>query len=176
MKAQATASAIRATITVTEARDLANLARDAQAMGIAIPERLTDALALLDYARVEVQHRQTRKRLDKQAVRDAEQRRRDRERHDFIDGFSVSAVRADYADCSPDPDSRQWVDIALKDVLSRPIPDQCEIRRGVWKVRIYRRDEDDRIISDADCTETPDPAEITPLARRLIALVEQVPA
>ncbi|WP_347269876.1 hypothetical protein [Rhizorhabdus histidinilytica] len=170
MKVTSTASAIRATFTVTEARELVTLARDAAAHGLFLSDRLTDMIALLDCARHDVQMKQAVKRADRNAAKVAEQRRRERERYFVIDDLSVSAIRADYADASTDPDFRLWVDLILSEALNKPLPDQCEIRRDVWCVRVVRPATgfDPSQIIGSDCTETADPAEIRTVAERLI--------
>nr|WP_047168866.1 hypothetical protein [Sphingomonas sp. Y57] len=170
MKATTTSSAIRATMTATEAREIATAIRDARCLGAPIAERLIEIAALLEMKAEDVRWTQARKRADREAVAEAERRRRERERHFVIDDLSVSAIRADYADASTDPDFRLWVDLILSEALNKPLPDQCEIRRDVWCVRVVRpaADFEPSQIIGSDCTETADPAEIAAVADRLI--------
>lgn len=170
MRTQAMASAIRATMSAAEAADLVTLARDAEGLGVAMSARLADTIALLDCARYDVQQKQAVKRADRRRIQDAEKRRRAREHHASLGEFNLSAERGDYADISRLPDFRLWSDMALREACGEPLPEQCEIRRDVWRVRVTRSrpGEDFEIIGSA-CTETSDRAEIKPLAENLIA-------
>ncbi|KAH2775784.1 hypothetical protein KXW38_001097, partial [Aspergillus fumigatus] len=69
------------------------------------------------------------------------QDRRARERQFMLgDRYSVMASRADYADASSDPDARQWVDLVFHEIMQRPLPDQYELRRDVWRVHVVQLD------------------------------------
>src|SRR3546814_15731338 len=79
--------------------------------------------------------KQAMKRAEKDRVTRIEQDRRARERQFMLgDRYSVMASRADYADASSDPDARQWVDLVFHEIMQRPLPDQYELRRDVWRV------------------------------------------
>lgn len=158
-------------MSATEASELITLARDAEALGLRLSQRLAETIALLDCTAHSVRMTQARKRADRDALKRAEQRRKDREQYFMIDDFSVMATRADYADISSDPDFRLWVDVLLQECLSRPLPDQCEIRRDVWLVRVVQvgdRLGDSNVMVGSDCTDSAVPAEIRPLAVKLI--------
>lgn len=89
------------------------------------------------------------------------------------DRYSVMASRADYADASSDPDARQWVDLVFHEIMQRPLPDQYELRRDVWRVHVVQLDGGTLgAVVGGDCTQTADPAEITSVAEQLIAHFE----
>jgi hypothetical protein len=171
MKAQATAIAVRATMSPTECSEIVTLARDAERLGLHLSPRLMDMIALLDCTAHSVRMRQASKRAERKLADDAERRRRDREEYFMIDDFSVMASRADYADVSRDPDFRLWVDVILQECLNKPLPDQCEIRRDVWLVRVVQLIPGQPLggIVGHDCTKTAERREIGAVARRLIA-------
>ncbi|WP_204305032.1 hypothetical protein, partial [Stenotrophomonas maltophilia] len=71
------------------------------------------------------------------------------------------------------PDTRQWVDLAFHEIMQRPLPDQCEIRRDVWLVRVVQLDGGTYSAAiGSDCTATARLDEIRPIAERLIARFE----
>src|SRR3546814_11107296 len=85
------------------------------------------------------------------------------------DRYSVMASRADYADASSDPDARQWVDLVFHEIMHRPLPDQYELRRDVWRVQVVQLEGCTLgAVGGGDCTQTADPAEIAYLATQLI--------
>src|SRR3546814_5220043 len=78
------------------------------------------------------------------------------------------ASRADYADASSDPDARQWVDLVFHEIMQRPLPDQYELRRDVWRVHVVQLDGGTLgAVVGGDCTQTADPAEIASVAEQL---------
>ncbi|ABQ68573.1 hypothetical protein Swit_2214 [Rhizorhabdus wittichii RW1] len=177
MKVTSTASSIRAIFTATEVRDLVYLAEDAARRGMPISERLTDAIADLDQARRTVEAKRASKRYEKQRAQDAERRLRELHHYAMIGDYAVMATRADYADLSSDPDHRLWADVMMREILNKPLPDQCEIRRDAWLVRVTRPVPGDIGESvGSDCTETSERAEIATVAERLIGRHAQVPA
>ena len=171
MKVTSTASAVRASMSPSEISDLQLVIDYATSAGYYIPPRVPDMIAALSIGASNVRAAQAAKRAEKDYTKRIETERRARERHFLIgDHYSVMASRADYADISSDPDWRHWVDLVLQEVMSKPIPAQCEIRRDVWCVRVVRLNAD--TLSDivgSDCTETADPDEIRPIAEKLIA-------
>lgn len=173
MRVTSTASAIRATMSPAEIGDLQLVIDYATSAGHYIPPRVPDLIAALGLAASDVRMKQAAKRAEKDYAKRVEQQRHEREHHSIVGDYSINASRADYADISSDPDWRHWVDLVLQEVMNKPIPPQCEIRRDVWCVRVVRLNRD--ALSDivgSDCTETADTAEIRPLAEKLIACWE----
>lgn len=171
MKVSNTTSSVRAQMTAAEAREIVDLVEQARLANVYVPQRLIDAAALLDIRAGAVRAAQADKAAQRDRAKRAEEERRARERQFMIgDGYSVMASRGDYADISSDPDLRQWVDLVLQEILSRPIPEQCEIRRDVWIVRVVRLTPGDwgGMIVGSDCTATNKPGEIEQLARAII--------
>lgn len=171
MKVSNTASSVRAQMTAAEAREIVDLVERARLSNIYVPQRLIDAATLLEIRAGDVRAAQADKAAQRDRAKRVEAERRDRERQFMIgEGYSVMASRGDYADVSSEPDFRQWVDLVLQEILSRPIPDQCEIRRDVWIVRVVRLTPGDwgGIIVGSDCTATNNPEEIEQLARAII--------
>lgn len=164
------ASALRVTMSPSEAADIIQLADRATLAGVELPSRLPEMLAQLSLCSGEVRRKQSAKRAEREYVKQIEADRRDRERYFMVgEHFSVIATRADYADVTSDPDSRVWVDVAFQGFLSKPIPDQCEIRREVWLVRVVQLlDRSAKASVGVDCTETSDDSEIRQVADRLI--------
>ncbi len=171
MKITSTSSSVRAHMTAAEAREIIDLVERARLAHLYVPQRLIDTAALLDIRAGEVRAAHAAKAAQRDRAKRAEDERRARERQFMIgDGYSVMASRGDYADISSDPDLRQWVDLVLQEILSRPIPDQCEIRRDVWIVRVVRLTPGDwgGMIVGSDCTATNDAEEIEQLALAII--------
>ena len=174
MKISSTASAVRAIFSPTEIADLQFVIEAAERAGHYMPARVPSIIAALATSADSVRTKQAMKRAEKDRARRIEQDRRDRERQFMMgDQYSVMASRADYADVSRDPDTRQWVDLVFHEIMQRPLPDQCEIRRDVWLVRVVQLDGGTfSSVVGCDCTVTPDPAEITSIAEQLIARSE----
>ena len=135
-KAAPMANAVRATITVLDAEDLAHLIQDAKKSGLYVPARLVEAVEAIRVAACQVRSTRAAKRAEREAIAAYDRGRRERERHFLIGGFSILAVRGDYVDVSTDPDTQLWVDYEMREFLNRPIPDQSEIRRDCWLVRV----------------------------------------
>jgi hypothetical protein len=174
MKISNTASAVRATFTPTEIADLQYVIEAAERAGHDMPARVPTIIAALASSADDVRFKQAMKRAEKDRVKRIEQERRDRQQQFMIgDDFSVMASRADYADAARDPDTRQWVDLAFHEIMQRPLPDQCEIRRDVWLVRVVQLDGGTYSAAiGSDCTATARLDEIRPIAERLIARFE----
>src|SRR3546814_7571348 len=104
----------------------------------------------------DVRMKQAMKRAEKDRVTRTEQDRRARERQFMLgDRYSVMASRADYADASSDPDARQWVDLVFHEIMQRPLPDQYELRRDVWRVHVVQLDGGTLgAVVGGDCTQT----------------------
>ena len=182
MKMQAMASALRCTLSPTEADDIAALAHRAEAQGIDIPYRLTETLAMFSVGAFEVRQNQSRKR----AVRDSEKRReaerRAHEHHAMLGDFNITADLGDFIDSASSPDYSVWADLSLMEAVGDPIPEQREIRRNVWRVRVswnrpgelppgeYRT-----VFVGTGCTDAADRAQIDAVATQIIAKW-QVPA
>ncbi len=170
MKVQPQSASIRITMSASEAARLATICRDAATLGAFLTESDQALVAQLDRAAADVRMNQHRRRADRQATERAESRRREREAFGQLDGCNWTAVRADYADAARDPDFRQWVDIDVAAAIGRPSPDQCEIRRDVWLVRVTRPIPGDiSSIIGSDCTESADRRAIEPLVRSMLA-------
>lgn len=171
MKVTSTASAVRVTMSPTEIRDLELVIEAAKRLGAHFPARIPDMIAALSIGAADVRAKQSAKRAEKDYTKRIEQERRARERYFMIgDHYSITAARADYADVSTDPDYQIWVDLQLREILSKPIPEQCEIRRDAWLVRVVRLNADALgDIAGSECTQTGDDAEIRPIAEKLIA-------
>lgn len=174
MKISNTASAVRATFTPTEIADLRFVIEAAERAGHYMPARVPNIIAALANSADDVRMRQAMKRAEKDRAKRIEQERRDRERHFLIgEEYSVMASRADYADAATNPDERQWVDLVFHEIMQRPLPAQCEIRRDVWLVRVVQLDGGTfGAAVGCDCTETFDPAGIRPVAERMIGRFE----
>lgn len=170
MKISSTASAVRATFTPTEIADLQFVIEAAERAGHYMPARVPNIIAAPARSADDVRMKQAMKRAEKDRVKWIEQERRDRERQFLIgEDYSVMASRADYADAARDPDARQWVELLFHEIMQRPLPDQCEIRRDVWLVRVVQLDGGTvGPVVGCDCTETANPAEISTVAERMI--------
>ena len=141
---------------------------------VRISARVLNIMAALARSADDVRMKQAMKRAEKDRVTRIEQDRRARERQFMLgDRYSVMASRADYADASSDPDARQWVDLVFHEIMQRPLPDQYELRRDVWRVHVVQLDGGTLgAVVGGDCTQTADPAEITSVAEQLIARFE----
>ncbi|WP_226998748.1 hypothetical protein [Tardibacter chloracetimidivorans] len=146
----------------------------AERAGHYMPARVPNIMAALTRGADDVRMKQAMKRAEKDRVTRIEQDRRGRERQFMLgDRYSVMASRADYADASSDPDARQWVDLVFHEIMQRPLPDQYELRRDVWRVHVVQLDGGTLgAVVGGDCTQTADPAEITSVAEQLIARFE----
>lgn len=175
MKIGNTASAVRATFTPTEIADLQFVIEAAQRAGHYMPARVPNIIAALASSADDVRMKQAMKRAEKDRATRIEKDRRDRERQFLIGAdYSVMASRADFADAARDPDTRQWVDLAFQEIMQRPLPDQCEIRRDVWLVRVVKLDGGTYSAAiGSDCTASASPDEIRPVAERMIERFEQ---
>ncbi|AMK20828.1 hypothetical protein [Sphingobium sp. MI1205] len=156
MKISNTASAVRVTLSPTEISDLQFVIEAAECAGHYMPARVPSIIAALTRSADDVRMKQAMKRAEKDRVTRIEKDRRARERQFVIgDDYSVMASRADYADAARDPDMRQWVDLAFHEIMQRPLPDQCEIRRDVWLVRVVQLDGGTYSAAiGSDCTAT----------------------
>lgn len=164
------ANAVRAALSPAEADDMATLVRDARQFGLYVSPRVAEAIGLIQRAASEVRGRQAAKRAERDLAKRIEQAQRDRERHFMIGGFCVAALRGDYVDLSTDPDRRIWADYALRDFLNKPIPDQSEIRRDCWLVRVTLPQPDTLSeIVGSDCTEDGNADAVHALANRIIS-------
>ncbi|SCW93618.1 hypothetical protein SAMN02927924_04368 [Sphingobium faniae] len=174
MKISSTASAVRATFTPTEIADLQFVIEAAERAGHNMPARVPNIIAALARSADDVRMKQAMKRAEKDRIKRIEQERRDRERQFLIgEDYSVMASRADYADAARDPDAHQWVDLVFHEIMQRPLPEQCEIRRDVWLVRVLQLDGGTLgAVVGSDCTETADPSQIRPVAEQMIACFE----
>ncbi|KQO57691.1 hypothetical protein [Sphingomonas sp. Leaf257] len=169
-KANPMANAIRVTVSTAEADDFTNLLRDARQFGLHVSPRLAEAVSLIATAAREVRGRKFAKQAERDYAKRIEQERRDRERHFMIGGFCVAAIRGDYVDLSSDPDSHLWADHALREVLNKPIPEQSEIRRDCWLVRVTLPQPDTLSeIVGSDCTEDSNADAVHALANRVIS-------
>lgn len=175
VKSQPMASAVRLTLSPAEADDWLNLVETARRAGLDLPSRLSAMMSQLSSCAADVRRKQSAKRAEREYVRRLEADRKDRERYFMIgDNYSVIAARADYADTTSDPDNRVWVDLAFQGYLNREIPDQCEIRRNVWLVRVVQLvDRSINSMVGIDCTHTSDPDDIRAVADGLISDWEQ---
>lgn len=174
MKVSNTASAVRATLSPTEISELQFVIEAAERAGHYMSARVPYIIAALASSADDVRMKQAIKRAEKDRAKRIEQDRRARNRQFMLgDRYSVMASRADFADTASDPDIRQWVDLAFHEIMRRPLPDQCEIRRDVWLVRVVQLNGNtfDAVVG-SDCTETSNPAEINSLAEQLIARFE----
>lgn len=174
MKVSNTASAVRATLSPSEISELQFVIEAAARAGHYMPARVPNLIAALTRSADDVRMRQAMKHAEKDRVKRIEQDRRARDRQ-FMQGdrYSVMASRADFADAASDPDMRQWVDLAFHEIMRRPLPDQCEIRRDVWLVRVVQLNGGTfGAVVGSDCTETSNPIEINSLAEQLIARFE----
>ena len=169
-----TASAVRVTLSPTEISDLQFVIEAAERAGHYMPARVPNIMAALTRSADDVRMKQAMKRAEKDRVTRIEQDRRARERQFMLgDRYSVMASRADYADASSDPDARQWVDLVFHEIMQRPLPDQYELRRDVWRVHVVQLDGGTLgAVVGGDCTQTADPAEIASVAEQLIARFE----
>ena len=174
MKISNTATAVRVTLSPTEISDLQFVIEAAERAGHYMPARVLNIMAVLTRSADDVRMKQAMKRAEKDRVTRIEQDRRARERQFMLgDRYSVMASRADYADASSDPDARQWVDLVFHEIMQRPLPDQYELRRDVWRVHVVQLDGGTLgAVVGGDCTQTADPAEITSVAEKLIAHFE----
>ena len=150
---------------------MAQMRRDHQE---AMASGVLNIMAALTRSADDVRMKQAMKRAEKDRVTRIEQDRRARERQFMLgDRYSVMASRADYADASSDPDARQWVDLVFHEIMQRPLPDQYELRRDVWRVHVVQLDGGTLgAVVGGDCTQTADPAEIASVAEQLIARFE----
>ena len=137
MKVQPMATSLRVTLSPGEVESLSQLGHDAELVGLHVPPALAEMLARLRAGASDVRHRQAAKRAERDYQKRQEEYRASRERHLQVgDQFSAWAIRTDVADISADPDRMQWVDLPVYESIGKPIPDQCEIRRDVWLVRV----------------------------------------
>ncbi|WP_314371720.1 hypothetical protein [Sphingomonas paucimobilis] len=174
MKISNTASAVRVTLSPTEISDLQFVIEAAERAGHYIPPPVPHNKAAGSRSAAQFRKKKAQKRAEKNSVTRIEQDRRARERQFMLgDRYSVMASRADYADASSDPDARQWVDLVFHEIMQRPLPDQYELRRDVWRVHVVQLDGGTLgAVVGGDCTQTADPAEITSVAGQLIARFE----
>jgi len=174
MKVTNTSTQVRAAMSPAEIADLQSVIHAADRAGVSIPGRVSEIVAALSIAASDVRSRQRAKVAEKHYAAEAERQRLSRERQFMIgDRYSVMASRADYADISSDPDAHHWVDLILQEVLNKPIPAQCEIRRDVWCVRVVRLNAN--MLGDvvgSDCSQTSDVSEIRLVAESLIRRFE----
>lgn len=177
MKISNTASAVRATFTPTEVADLQFVIDAAQRAGHYMPARVPEIIAALAKSADDVRMTRAIKRAEKDRIKRDDEERRARERYFMIgDDYSVTANLSDYADLTNDPDQRQWTDLFFHAAMNRTMPDQCEIRRNVWLVRVIRLDCGSMsAIVGSNCTEGASADEIAPLAEQLIAAFESRP-
>src|SRR3546814_10134620 len=107
----------------------------------------------------------------KDRVTRIKQYRRARERQFMLgDRYRVMASRADYADASSDADARQWVDLVFHEIMQRPLPDQYELRRDVWRVHVVQLAGGTLgAVVGGDCTQTAAPAELPFVAELSLA-------
>lgn len=177
MKAQAMASAVRLTLTRTELHTILNLARFGKDALAERPDLRLDArqeavanalIEHLELALADIRLKQAARTNRRNDEKFAEQRRREREHHGEVDGWRVIGFLGDWADKSTDPDYRLWVDANNPDSV---LPDQCEIRRNVWRIYLTRghASDDSLQVLRGDCTQTADRAEIKFVAKRIIA-------
>lgn len=170
MKMQAMSKGLRLTITAREARNMRTLLeRGAEAMGVFAPDDVSDMLAMLDIGIHEVTTKQAEARGRKKDNGSLKANRP--HRNIEVEGFTISATLGDYIDVSPDPDRYVWVSASDERIAT-----QGEVRRNVWQVCVLDPDPYGRMFLAFDCTMSACEAEIEPVARRLVAGLEKVPA
>ena len=174
MRISNTASAVRVTLSPTEIGELQFVIEAAERAGHYMPARVPNIIAALASSAADVRTKQAAKRVAKDRAERIERVRREREQQFMLgDRYSVIASRADYADAARDPDARRWVELVFHEIMGRPLPDQCEIRRDVWLVRVVQLEGGTfGAVVGCDCTETSDLAEITCVAERMISRFE----
>lgn len=172
MKVQAKAKGLTVTMSMTEAERIVTLCRDADSFGPGLPDEDLAMLAALSSGAAQLRHLRAGKQAQRDIARRSEALQRGREAYGTSGDFNWTASRSDYADTSRNPDWRLWTDIFFEEAMNRPLPDQCEIRRDVWLVRVTYRAHDpyaNRTIVGMDCTTTADRHEITEVVDRIIA-------
>jgi hypothetical protein len=167
MKVDPMTKGLRVVMTVAEARILESAMA---AMLVAMPERdkpphLLDITARLRVGADDVERRQREARARRDAPKIEAARRKAVERHLVVDGCTVIARLGDWIDVSRDPDFRIWGNARM----AKP-NEQAEIVCGVWNVIALNPDRgSDNVTAGQGITATGDPAEIEPVARRVIA-------
>lgn len=89
----------------------------------------------------------------------------------IVEGHNVSAERGDFVDVGT-AEYTAWQSLDFLEAMNKA-PTQADVRRDVWLVRVSTSDEqraadDHRYFLGSEVTETNNPADIEPLARRII--------
>ncbi|ALR23153.1 hypothetical protein [Sphingobium baderi] len=163
MKTQAMSSALRATLTLREARALHDLAMSgAKALGYMAPSQTDSVIAALAAGIAELDRKQADARARRNVV--AKRPSYPPMMNLTVGGFTISAHKGDWIDISTVPDLRFWS--ALTDENETM---QSEIRREAWRVLVLNPSPYGSMFLASDCTLSASKSEVEQVAQRLVA-------
>ena len=160
MKTQAMASALRLTLSPSEAAQIgAVIDAGIEALGHKCPDKAHDISAAIALCLAEVRENKARRDRVRRAAMPAPTRPMV---NMDIGEFFISAELGDWVDIAVDPSYSVWGDLAMH-------PDrQGEVRRNVWRVRVLKRDYDGLKPCACELTETAAKTQIEALGHVLI--------
>jgi hypothetical protein len=166
MKVQPMASALRVSLSLREARALAELAQaGAKALGLAAPGGADDLVTALRIGASDLAAKQASARANREAKR--MKPARPPMMNLTIAGLTISATLGDWIDISESPDFSVWSELT---------PDreshQGETRYGAWRVLVLNPSPYGSPWLGYGCTRTGDKGEVEALAHALIAKID----